>query len=68
MNESVITCACCGSTPGSEGVTPHPEYSLWGWFLLAFGVTVVPKKVTYECKNGRKFAVETDPETLRRFA
>lgn len=64
----IVRCVCGEYTTDHPQVIIHPEYTLWGWFLLAFGVTVPPKRIVYECKCGRKFAASTDPEVLARHA
>ncbi len=61
-------CVCGEYSTDHPQVIIHPEYSFTGWFLLAFGVTISPKRIVYQCKCGRKFAASTDPDVLARYA
>lgn len=66
---AATTCVCGKSKTTDSDVILHPEYNLSGWFLLAFGVTVTPKRIVYQCRDcGRKFAATTDPVELERHA
>ncbi|MCR9145276.1 MAG: hypothetical protein NXI24_23760 [bacterium] len=66
-SEQVTRCVCGEYSTDHPQVIIHPEYSFTGWFLLAFGVTVSPKRIVYQCKCGRKFAASTDPDVLARY-
>lgn len=60
-------CVCGQTTTRDPEVILNPEYSFSGWFFLAFGVTVTPKRIVYQCRHcGRKFAATTDTVELER--
>ena len=52
-----------------ENIKKRGDYSLWGWFLLSFGVTAIPKRIEYRCRVCRElFAMSVDPADLQREA
>ena len=58
----------CGEYAGEHpNVTVHPSYSLWGWFLLSFGVSGAPTKVALECPCVKKFFITKDPAILEKY-
>ena len=63
---AATVCPCGEYSTEHPDVIVHPQYSLTGWFLLAMGVSVTPKKIVFECRCGRKFAASTDPAVLAR--
>ena len=62
-----FTCSrSCGRGPGSPDVTTEAKYGAWGWFALLYGISALPKSVSYVCEEcGETKATTRDPEVLR---
>ena len=49
MSTPAPTTCPCGHDEKSPFVRPKPQYTLWGWFLLMWGISAKPLRVTYRC-------------------
>jgi len=48
-------------------VETKSEYSAWNWFLILFGVSAHPRRMTWFCRRcATAFHSTEDPEVLRR--
>jgi hypothetical protein len=58
----------CGHGRDHPMVSSKNDYTLWGWFWLYFGVTVMPKCVRFVCTLcGEELARTTDPKEMEKY-
>jgi len=60
-------CAC-GHDRHAPEVAQEPEYTLWGWILLAvLGISAKPDHIVFRCTRCRqKLGISRDPALLER--
>ena len=59
------TCSC-GHDRSHPKVEASPSYGAFGWTLLIFGATPIPRWVEYRCKKcGESLGISEDPEDIR---
>ncbi len=63
--EELPRCSC-GHDRRHFMVSPENHYSFFGTLILMLGISVEPKKVTYQCRTCWKvFDETTDPKIMR---
>lgn len=68
INHPIPQTCPCGHDRAHPLVTNHSDYTLWGWFWLYFGVTIMPKRVYFICSQcGQKFGQTTDPKEMEKY-
>jgi hypothetical protein len=74
MTLHVVTAAAkkcrCGYTRDAPQIAQEPEYTLWGWILLAvLGISAKPDHIVFRCTICRdKLGISRDPGLLNRQA
>lgn len=67
-NRSKLPTCRCGHNRNHHMVQAKGEYTAWGHFLVAFGISYKPLKVRYLClKCGEYFDETTDKKILETF-
>lgn len=60
------TCPC-GHDRSHFMVSPEPRYSGLDWFWVLFGITTMPREVSFRCRRcGQTFDRTTDPKEMAR--
>jgi hypothetical protein len=50
-------------------VSPHGDYSFFGWVGLMLGATAEPVRVKFQCRQcGQTFDESTDPQIRKKHA